>query len=79
MKVAILLLNRGCGTGGVAKEHAQYLLGQGHAVYFMHPDIGKAGRSLLFSGETRSSMALKCRERATEIYSTDVLGQKLIN
>jgi len=39
--------------------------------------LGKAVRSLLLSRETRSSMAIKCRERATEHYSTDVLGPKL--
>ncbi len=37
MKIAILLLNRGRGSGVVAKEHAEFLLGQGHDVYFMHP------------------------------------------
>lgn len=41
MKVAILLLNKGRGSGGVAKEHAEFLLSQGHAVYFMHPHVGE--------------------------------------
>jgi len=41
MKIAILLLNRGRGSGVVAKEHAQFLLSQGHKVYFMHPNIGE--------------------------------------
>ncbi len=41
MKVAILLLNQGRGSGVVAKEHGEYLLGQGHIVYYMHPNIGK--------------------------------------
>ena len=40
MKIAILLLNRGRGSGGVAKEHATFLLGQGHEVCFMHPRVG---------------------------------------
>lgn len=41
MRVAILLLNKGRGSGGVAKEHAEYLLSQGHTIYFIHPEIGK--------------------------------------
>ncbi|MCP4256676.1 MAG: glycosyltransferase family 4 protein [Planctomycetes bacterium] len=41
MKVAILLLNKGRGSGRVAKEHAEYLISHGHDVYFIHPDIGK--------------------------------------
>ena len=41
MKVAILLLNKGRGSGVVAKEHGEFLLKQGHEVYFMHPDVGK--------------------------------------
>ncbi|MBT8258134.1 MAG: glycosyltransferase family 4 protein [Bacteroidia bacterium] len=41
MKIAILLLNRGRGSGVVAKEHAEFLLSQGHEVYFMHPNIGE--------------------------------------
>jgi len=40
MKVAILLLNRGRGSGVVAKEHAEFLLGQSHDVFFIHPKIG---------------------------------------
>ena len=40
MRIAILLLNRGRGSGVVAKEHAQFLLRQGHDVYFMHPLVG---------------------------------------
>jgi len=41
MKVAILLLNQGRGSGVVAKEHATCLLSQGHVVYYIHPNIGK--------------------------------------
>lgn len=41
MKVAILLLNQGRGSGVVAKEHGKYLLEQEHVVYYMHPDVGK--------------------------------------
>jgi len=41
MNVAILLLNKGRGSGGVAKEHAEFLISQGHAVYFMHPNVGE--------------------------------------
>ncbi|MDP6727231.1 MAG: glycosyltransferase family 4 protein [Candidatus Marinimicrobia bacterium] len=41
MKIAILLLNQGRGSGVVAKEHGKYLLGQGHVVYYMHPNVGK--------------------------------------
>lgn len=40
MKVAILLLNQGRGSGVVAKEHGKYLLGLGHVVYFIHPNVG---------------------------------------
>lgn len=34
------MLNRGRGSGVVAKEHADFLLSQGHDVYFMHPNVG---------------------------------------
>jgi hypothetical protein len=35
-----MLLNRGRGSAVVAKEHAEFLLGLGHGVYFLHPNIG---------------------------------------
>jgi glycosyltransferase involved in cell wall biosynthesis len=41
MKIAIMLLNRGRGSGVVAKEHAKFLIHQGHEVYFMHPHVGE--------------------------------------
>ncbi|NND95350.1 MAG: glycosyltransferase family 4 protein [Flavobacteriales bacterium] len=41
MKVAILLLNRGRGSGVVAKEHGKYLLEHGHDVFFLHPYVGE--------------------------------------
>ena len=41
MKVAIILLNEGRGSGVVAKEHGDFLLSQGHIVHFMHPNVGK--------------------------------------
>ena len=40
MRIAILLLNKGRGSGEVARQHARFLLKQGHKVYFMHPEIG---------------------------------------
>ncbi len=41
MKVGILLLNKGRGSGQVAKKHAEYLISHGHDVYFIHPEVGK--------------------------------------
>ena len=41
MNITIILLNRGRGSGVVAKEHAEFLLSQGHDVNFMHPSIGE--------------------------------------
>jgi len=41
MKVAILLLNKGRGSGVVAKEHAESLINLGHEVFFMHPQVGQ--------------------------------------
>ncbi|MCF6171832.1 MAG: glycosyltransferase family 4 protein [Bacteroidales bacterium] len=40
MKIAILLLNKGRGSGEVAREHVRHLLKLGHQVYFLHPGIG---------------------------------------
>ncbi len=40
MKIAILLLNKGRGSGEVARQHARYLIGLGHKVYFLHPGVG---------------------------------------
>jgi glycosyltransferase involved in cell wall biosynthesis len=40
MRIAIILLNQGRGSGEVARQHVKHLISQGHEVYFMHPDIG---------------------------------------
>jgi len=40
MKIAIILMNRGRGSGVVAQEHAEWLISQGHEIYYMHPRIG---------------------------------------
>ncbi len=40
MKIAILLLNKGRGSGEVAREHARHLIKLGHKVYLMHPAMG---------------------------------------
>ena len=40
MKVAVILLNKGRGSGVVAKEHVDYLLSKDHTVYFLHPEVG---------------------------------------
>lgn len=37
MKIAILLLNKGRGSGEVAREHVRHLLKLGHKVYFLYP------------------------------------------
>lgn len=41
MQIAILLLNRGRGSGEVAREHARHLVAAGHIVHFLHPGVGK--------------------------------------
>lgn len=40
MKIAILLLNKGRGSGEVARKHVKYLIKQGHRVFFLYPEIG---------------------------------------
>jgi len=40
MKIAIILLNRGRGSGVVAQEHADWLISQGHEIYYLHPGVG---------------------------------------
>ena len=40
MRIAILLLNKGRGSGEVARQHVRFLIKQGHQVYFLHPEIG---------------------------------------
>ena len=37
MNIAILLLNKGRGSGEVAREHVRHLLKMGHTVYFLYP------------------------------------------
>lgn len=37
MRIAILLLNEGRGSGEVAREHVKHLLALGHTVYFLYP------------------------------------------
>jgi len=41
MRIAILLLNKGRGSGEVAREHVKHLLELGHTVYFLYPGIGE--------------------------------------
>ena len=41
LRVAILLLNAGRGSGEVARQHARHLVGTGHTVHFMHPAVGE--------------------------------------
>ncbi|MDJ0973176.1 MAG: glycosyltransferase family 4 protein [Planctomycetota bacterium] len=41
MRVAMLLLNAGRGSGEVARQHARFLVSQGAEVYFMHPFVGE--------------------------------------
>ena len=41
MRVAILLLNSGRGSGEVARQQARYLAANGCRVFFMHPGIGE--------------------------------------
>jgi len=40
VRIAILLLNKGRGSGEVARQHVRFLTDMGHKVYFMHPEIG---------------------------------------
>ncbi len=37
MKIAIILLNRGRGSGEVARQHARHLIKNGHEIIFLHP------------------------------------------
>lgn len=41
MRIGILLLNSGRGSGEVARKQARYLVSSDCKVYFMHPGIGK--------------------------------------
>lgn len=41
MRLAILLLNAGRGSGEVARQQARYLAASGCQVFFMHPGIGQ--------------------------------------
>jgi hypothetical protein len=40
MKVAIMLLNSGRGSGEVARQQARQLVIRGHDVWLMHPRVG---------------------------------------
>jgi glycosyltransferase involved in cell wall biosynthesis len=41
MRIAILLLNQGRGSGEVARQHVRYLTKLGHKVWFLHPGMGE--------------------------------------
>jgi glycosyltransferase involved in cell wall biosynthesis len=41
LRVAILLLNAGRGSGEVARQQAAYLASRGHRVFFLHPGMGE--------------------------------------
>lgn len=41
MRIAILLLNAGRGSGEVARQQARHLVAAGHDVVFMHPRLGE--------------------------------------
>ncbi|MCH7510618.1 MAG: glycosyltransferase family 4 protein [Proteobacteria bacterium] len=47
MRVAILLLNSGRGSGEVARRQARYLAANGCRVFFMHPGIGEGAPGAL--------------------------------
>ncbi len=40
MRVVILLLNYGRGSGEIARQHAKELVRIGHGVWYMHPFVG---------------------------------------
>jgi len=40
MKIAIMLLNQGRGSGEVARQHARHLVDRGHRVFLLYPGIG---------------------------------------
>jgi glycosyltransferase involved in cell wall biosynthesis len=41
VKIAILLLNQGRGSGEVARQHARHLIALGHEIHFIHPRVGE--------------------------------------
>lgn len=41
MRIAMLLLNQGRGSGEVARNHTRFLLERGHEVHFIHPRVGE--------------------------------------
>jgi len=41
MRIAVLLLNQGRGSGEVARQHIRYLTKLGHKVWFLHPGMGE--------------------------------------
>jgi len=41
MRIAVLMLNSGRGSGEVARQQIRYLASNGNRVYFMHPGIGE--------------------------------------
>lgn len=41
MRIAILLLNSGRGSGEVARQQARFLVSAGCKVYFLHPNVGE--------------------------------------
>lgn len=40
MRVVIILMNRGRGSGEIARQHARELIALGHEVTFLHPNVG---------------------------------------
>lgn len=41
MRIAMLLLNQGRGSGEVARNHTRFLIERGHTVHFIHPRVGE--------------------------------------
>ncbi len=41
MRIAMLLLNQGRGSGEVARNHTRFLIERGHDVHFIHPRVGE--------------------------------------
>jgi len=41
MRIAMLLLNQGRGSGEVARNHTRFLIERGHNVHFIHPRVGE--------------------------------------
>jgi glycosyltransferase involved in cell wall biosynthesis len=75
MRIAMLLLNQGRGSGEVARNHARFLIDRGHELHFAHPRVGDG-----VPGASNHDVSLHCDVMPVHEYLPSAAnGQKAVS